>query len=383
MTSRERVLSALARTGYDRLPIKHEGTPEVNDALMGHFGLANMEQLLRVVGDDFRYVQPVYLGPELRTFPDGSVEGFWGERYNYQAFEGGRYLESVYQPFAGLESLDQLDRSHFPSAGWFDYSTIKDQCQRLGDRFAVGFGSAGDLDFINGIGRARGAEQVLVDLATDSEVYLEIMDARFRFFYETHERALQAAGGLIDIVHVGEDLGLQRGPLIRMEAFEKHFAPKYGAYFQMAHRYGAKTMMHMCGCVEKFLPRLIELGLDIQDVVQPTTPEMDIAYLQSHYGQRLNFCGTMCVQTVLPHGTAAEVEAEVRRRQKLFPRGGLIFGPTHAIQVGTPLQNVLAMYRAAGSLTEKIDETILSIRGDEFPDQSNRAKLTKASDTGK
>jgi uroporphyrinogen decarboxylase len=110
---------------------------------------------------------------------------------------------------------------------------------------------------------------------------------------------------------------------------------------------------------------------------------MDIAYLQSHYGRRLNFCGTMCVQTVLPHGTAAEVEAEVRRRQKLFPRGGLIFGPTHAIQVGTPLQNVLAMYRAAGSLTEKIDETILSIRGDEFPDQSNRAKLTKASDTGK
>ena len=382
MTSRERVLRALARSGYDRLPIKHEGTPEVNDALMGRFGLTNMEQLLRVVGDDFRYVQPIYRGPELLTFPDGSVEGFWGERYNYQAFEGGRYLESVYQPFAGVDTLDRLDRSHFPSADWFDYSTIKEQCLRLGDRFAVCFGSAGDLDFINGIGRARGAEQVLLDLATDSEAYLAIMDARFRFFYEMHERALQAAEGLIDIVHVGEDLGLQRGPLIRMETFEKHFAPKYGAYFQMAQRYGARTMMHMCGCVEKFLPRLIELGLDIQDVVQPTTPEMDIAYLQSHYGHRLNFCGTMCVQTVLPHGTAAEVEAEVRRRQKLFPRGGLIFGPTHAIQVGTPLENVLVMYRAAGSLTEKIDEAILAIRGDELPDQSNRAKLTKASDVG-
>jgi uroporphyrinogen decarboxylase len=150
----------------------------------------------------------------------------------------------------------------------------------------------------------------------------------------------------------------------------------------MAHRYGAKTMMHMCGCVEKFLPRLIELGLDIQDVVQPTTPEMDIAALQARFGQRLTFCGSMCVQTVLPHGSIADVQAEVHRRLTLFPRGGLIFGPTHAIQVGTPLENILAMYRAAGSLTEKITDDIRSIRGDELPDQSNRAKLTKASDVG-
>ena len=37
--------------------------------------------------------------------------------------------------------------------------------------------------------------------------------------------------------------------------------------------------MHMCGCCETFLPRLIELGLDVYDVVQPTTPAMDIAVL--------------------------------------------------------------------------------------------------------
>src|SRR3990170_5786536 len=164
MTSRERVLGALARKGYDRLPIKHEGTPEVNDALMRHLGLSNMEQLLRVVGDDFRYVQPIYRGPELRTFPDGSFEGFWGERYNYQSYDGGQYLESVYQPFLGIETLDQLDRSHFPSADWFDYSTLKEQCLKLRDRFAVCFGSAGDLDFMNGIARARGVEQVLIDV---------------------------------------------------------------------------------------------------------------------------------------------------------------------------------------------------------------------------
>ena len=131
MNSRERVLSAINRTGYDRIPVKHEGTPEINRMIMNHYGLTNKEQLLRVVGDDFRYVEPVYCGPELRSFPDGSVEGYFGEHYNYAEFEGGRYLESVYQPFAGINRMENLDRSHFPSADWFDFSTIQQQCKSL------------------------------------------------------------------------------------------------------------------------------------------------------------------------------------------------------------------------------------------------------------
>lgn len=392
MNSRERVLASLARRDPDRIPVKHEGTPEIDAMLCEHFGLSNIEQLLLVLGDDFRYVAADYVGPELRTFPDGSVEGYWGERYGYARFEGGRYLESLYQPYAGVETVEELDRSHFPSADWFDYSRIRERAAARGgaeqgaqdqqdgkdekaaesaepgktsnDRkseesagFAVCFGTAGDMDFINSIGRARGVEQVFFDLATESPVFLEIMEARFRFYYEMHERALEAAGGLIDICHVGEDLGTQRGPTIGMKTFEKHFAPKYEAYFDMVHRHGALVMMHMCGCVERFLPRLVELGLDIQDVVQPTTPEMDIALLKERYGARLQFCGSVCVQTTLPHGSVADVEREVRRRLELFPRGGLFLGPTHAIQVGTPIENILALYRSAGSLRE-VDDAI-------------------------
>jgi len=43
MTSRERVLSSLNRAGYDRIPVKHEATPEINRTLMDHFGLSNRE----------------------------------------------------------------------------------------------------------------------------------------------------------------------------------------------------------------------------------------------------------------------------------------------------------------------------------------------------
>jgi uroporphyrinogen decarboxylase len=297
MTHRQRVLGALEKTGYDRIPIKHEATPEVNKMLMGHFGLRNMEQLLRVVGDDFRYVEPVFCGPELRTFPDGSVEGYFGERYKYAEFDAGRYLEACYLPFAGVHRLEDLDRSHFPSADWFDYSTIRQQAEELrGQGFAVCCGTAGDMDFINGIARARGMEQVLMDLIDDSPVYLEIMRARCEFFYEVQRRTLEAAGGLIDFCHAGEDFGNQRGPMISLSIFDRHFAPKYGKYFDMVHSHRARTMVHMCGCCEAFLPRLIELGLDVYDVVQPTTPSMDIAVLKEKFGDRLTFCGSVCRQ---------------------------------------------------------------------------------------
>jgi len=375
MNSRARVLSALDRTGYDRIPVKHEGTPEVNRMLMDHFGLANHEQLLRVIGDDFRYLQPLYRGPELRSFPDGSIEGLWGERYGSKEYPGGTYAEAVYLPYAGIDRAEDLDRSHFPKVDWFDFSTIKSQCETLRHEYAVVFGSAGDMDFMNTIGRMRGLQQVYEDLLTENPAFMELLDARFRFYYDLHEKVLGAAGGLVDIIHVGEDLGNQNGPMISMDVFDRHFAPRYKALFDLAHRHGARTMMHMCGCVVSFLPRLIELGLDIQDVVQPTTPEMDIAYLQSTFGDRLCFCGSMCVQTILPFGAVAEVEREVRRRLALFPEGGLFLGPTHAIQVGTPIENILAMYRTAGSLATDVGHAIRDTLAEADKQEFDRFKL--------
>jgi uroporphyrinogen decarboxylase len=352
------------RRGYDRIPIKHEGTPEVNHDLKTHLGLENDEQLLAVFGDDFRYIEPRYVGPELRTFPDGSVEGYFGERYIYARFDGGKYLESVYKPFAGVLELKDLDRSHYPSADWFDFSTVAEQAARLhGQGFAICIGSAGDMDFINSIARARGFEQVLMDLIDDNEVYLDIMEARFRFYFETHERILKECKGAIDFAHVGDDLGNQLGPMISMELFERHFAAKYAEYFRMVHSYGARTMMHMCGTVWPFLDRLADIGLDVYDVVQPTTPENDIGALRDRFGSKLLFQGSMDVQRELAFGTPADVEREVKRRLDLFPKGGLILGPSHAVQAKSPVENVLAMYGAAGSLMDPIEAWVFDIEG--------------------
>ena len=108
--------------------------------------------------------------------------------------------------------------------------------------------------------------------------------------------------------------------------------------------------MHACGSVRQFLPRLIEIGLDILDVVQVSAVGMDIRELKQAHGHQLCFSGSVCVQTTLPFGSVDDVRREVELRQSLFREGGLVLGPTHQIQVGTPLENILEMYRCAGSM---------------------------------
>ena len=84
----------------------------------------------------------------------------------------------------------------------------------------------------------------------------------------------------------------------------------------------------------------------------------------------------MDVQKEIAFGTPEEVKKEIRRRLELFPLGGLFLGPSHAIQADSPLENILVMYREAGSLSERIDDSILSIRSTKEDENTvNMAKL--------
>jgi uroporphyrinogen-III decarboxylase len=71
---------------------------------------------------------------------------------------------------------------------------------------------------------------------------------------------------------------------------------------------------------------------------------MDPAKLKRQYGDRLCFWGTIDEQYTLPFGTPAEVRAEVRRRiETVGDGGGLIIGPTHHVQLDTPMENFWAL----------------------------------------
>jgi uroporphyrinogen decarboxylase len=323
---------------------------------MTHLGIAGYSALVEHFGQDLHYVQPHYIGPPARVFPDGSRELYWPHRgwpvpvrYMDVSYGYGSYEEEIYRPFEDITDPADLARFDFPTADWIDYSTVRAECEQFSE-YAIVTGTPGVLDFINGIAHGRGVERVLLDLGLKDPVYMALFEKKAEYHYEMIERTLQAAEGLIDIVHTGEDFGTQKGLLISPATFDEIFADTYHAFFDMVHRYGARLMLHCCGSCSDLLPRLIDLGLDILDVVQTSAAGMDIRELHTQFGRDLSFCGTMCVQTTLPKSTADEIVKEVELRQELFADGGLILGPTHLIQADTPLENIFAMYRTAGSL---------------------------------
>jgi len=109
----------------------------------------------------------------------------------------------------------------------------------------------------------------------------------------------------------------------------------------------AAVMFRSDGAALDTLPELIDAGIDVLEAVQTDADGMGAERLKDAFGDRLAFHGGIPVQSLLPNADADSVFHESRRLVKIFgDGGGYIAAPTHAVQVGTPPENVLVMLRA-------------------------------------
>ncbi|MCX7803718.1 MAG: uroporphyrinogen decarboxylase family protein [Planctomycetota bacterium] len=346
MTSKERVLCSLAWKEPDRVPIQIYLTPEMKEKLEVRLGT---KDILRALGVDFRTVAPKYMG-KIKEPRDGLHFDMWGTGYRRISNAAqGTYDEAVELPLARLKTLDDVEKYPWPGPDDFDYSTIPDQCRKLeAGGYAICLGGAGFPDIVNGVSRGRGMEQVLTDIMTGDEVGMAIIDRRVDICYGILRRGLEAARGKVDILCLGEDCGTQNGRLFSPRKFDDVFRPRLKRFYDLAHEFGAKAMMHSCGDTHEVMPAFVEMGLDILDAMQPEPPGMNPEKIRAAWKGKLAFCGLISTQKTLPFGTEEECRAEARHRLDVIARGGgYIFSPAHCIQPDTPVENVLAVYEEA------------------------------------
>lgn len=331
----------------DRPPIQFYATPEVAKLLTDHF---NGQDLKEVFDLDFRYVGPRPLKEPRKPGSGIDMYDMWGAGYRNSPYHldaidmSGTYPEPVYLPFANFKTMDDVVDYPWPSPDDFDYSVIPRQIEQ-NRGFAIVLGNAGIPDIINGAGvRGRGMEQLLIDIALEDEVGIAIIERRLNFWYKYLRRSLKAGHGKIDIVHLGEDLGTQKGLLISLEMFDAFFRPRYQSFFDLAHNYGAKTWLHSCGSTYFLHSRFIDMGLDVLDSVQTEPVNMNPERLKAKFGDKLTYCGMIDNQR-LPYRTVEECRTMARHRINVIGRGGgYIFCPSHDLQIDTPLENILAVY---------------------------------------
>ena len=177
--------------------------------------------------------------------------------------------------------------------------------------------------------------------------WVHFLGRKFTNFYlEDYTRAAEITDGRIDLYLLISDLGSQRGPLISKSMFEQFVAPYLKEMIDRIHALRGRVLFHSCGAINAFIPRLIELGVDVLDPIQPVGPDMQPEKLKVAYGRQLSFHGGIDVQHLLPHGTPEQVTAEARRYGELLGAGGgYILGPAHLFQPDVPPENILAVYR--------------------------------------
>jgi uroporphyrinogen decarboxylase len=174
-----------------------------------------------------------------------------------------------------------------------------------------------------------------------------------RYFFErlTHElvtgikRYLSALGEYIDVFMFADDLGHQRGPMLKPELYRQMVWPGHRAVFQaVKDNSRAAVFFHTDGTVISLLPDLIDAGMDIFNPVQTDAAQMDPAELKRRFGQNITLWGGgVDTHRILPFGTPEHVREDVRRRiQVMAPGGGYVFASIHNMLGDAPPENILA-----------------------------------------
>ena len=350
LSHRERVQTALAKERPDRCPMQISFTPEFADRLRKEHargegpthnphGGGNTYALETWLEEDMiltsvGWANSYYLADE--DYKDEWGVG-WGLKPYETPFGTGKYTEIVGHPLA---SDDAITRYTPPDPTRPElYEEPKRVVERFGGEYWI-VGVAVTTIF-ECAWALRGLDQLLVDFHLDPDLAHTVLDIPYRYHKEVAKRLTRAG---VDMLWFGDDIGTQKAMLFSPDTWRTFLKPRLADIISevRAINPGIKIAYHSDGVIDPVIPELIEIGIDVLNPIQPAS--MDPARLAREYGDKLCFWGTIDEQYTLPFGTPEEVRAEVRSRLKeVGKNGGLILGPTHHVQLDTPLENFWAM----------------------------------------
>jgi uroporphyrinogen decarboxylase len=351
--SKTRALSAIDHKPVDRVPIDLWASKEVKQDLEELFDM-DYASMIDSLGIDFRVVHgPSYVGQEMESYPDGSFRDLWGvRRIEVEYGEGdkrGTYKEVIEAPLADAQSVQDIEQyTGWPSPDWWDYSQIAAQCQQFNGHCVIFAGDRFDRTAqLKTAMYLRGMERILLDLGKQPAIVECILEHVTDYYNEYNRRVFEAAAEHIDIFMMGDDFGIQTGPMMRQQTWEHFFEAGFREYIRLAHEFDLKVMHHTCGGVRPLIPTFIDSGLDILQSLQPRAAGMDLLELKRDFGTKLTFHGSIDIQGTMPFGTTDDVREEVRTRMEAGkPSGGFLICTAHNIQRDAPLENILALLEA-------------------------------------
>lgn len=348
MTGKERTMAALERREHDKFPTSLRCTKEAQDALLQATGTNSKQELYDYLNIDFRWIGLPFKGPENRSLSPLGGEGydFWGCYNKAIKNNYNTYYEITYHPLGKMTTVEEIENYDWPDLDWWDYSAVPEiiKKEKQKDDTCIMFFAGGAFE---SPWYMRGMEQFLIDIYLQPEIAEAISNKVAEFYYSRAMRVLEAAGGQIDVIGSGGDIGGQQTMMLSPEKWRKHIKPYSAKLMTPFKEMGLKTFYHSDGAITPVINDFIGMGLDVLDPIQVGAAGMTPEELYPVFGEKLSFHGAIDEVELLPHATPTQVYDETQRVMSILGQSyGYIVSPTHQVQGDTSPENILAIYKA-------------------------------------
>ena len=339
MTNKERVLKTIGFEKTDRIPFA---------VLNGQMWIAarnglTMASLLDLPDAGAKLLVDTYreIGTEIMT---SGCSAAWP----MIAVMGGKVemnalaAEILSRPLSSLDEIDDFDVNKVIADMRQDYYyqrtivQLKEMRRLVGDETMIGGGFFGPFTMA---AQMLGVEDFMVELlAGDEDGVMKVIDFAAEIVIAYLEDLVDNG---LDLITVPEPAA--SGDLIKPDDFRKFVLP---ADLKVRDRLAAKCsnyLIHICGRTDLLVETIAEAGISIFSV-----DSIDMVKAQNDSAKRCALFGNLSPALVLGSKSANEVYAISKELcAQMKPFGGFILAPGCDLAPNIPLDNLLAMARAA------------------------------------
>jgi uroporphyrinogen decarboxylase len=375
LTSRERVQAVLNHELPDRVPIVLGASNATGISLPTY---RKLKQLLGVQSEE-KYM---YDWPELgAAAPDEAVlqrlhsdvrgvhdrEPAWVREKNWTREPGSPYFNSwgvgsvegdpetwfpAIHPLAETHSITDLETYRWPDMNDpTRVAHVKAEAQRLANENEYAILATPWLAFpLERAFAMQRMDRFMLNLGRHPDFARALLEKIADLCKTLMGHFLGEIGDNIDMIKIGDDLGMQNSLLMSPKMYREIVKPVHADYISFIKSHTrAKLFFHTDGDVYTLIPDFIEMGVDILNPIQTSAGKMsNLVELKNQFGKDIIFCGGIDTHRILPFGTPDQVRAEVKRIIEILGKdGGYMLASVHTILPDVPAENVLAMVDAA------------------------------------